>query len=240
MNPIPPEREITKQQLWQRGDQQQENLQIQLQEMSTRIPGLEEAIKKEITDAVKINKEEWEKTRIKSMENYKEIQKNFDKQFEQLAASLGRKLDETIAKIDNRVNSLQSSIYKKIDETNVRHSSEIKSSFTDAKKELEVIVNNANNNMQGRINEHRRLIDLKLNGLDQAVERKAETEVNKHLVSITRMSKEIVDSAKEYKEESDKSMSRYQVQITQRFNELFESLKKVQKRFKDIADGLSS
>lgn len=179
-DPIPDEDNIRAQTLWKRIDNTRDSLESEIGQMQVHWKDSVDAIAVNFSKLLEENKKFMEQKQIDIQSDMKLSQEEVKKTIDDALAALSRKLDEYMGGVEQRFNNLQVESSKKFDDANTQFVLDSKTLISQAKSELEVIVNNANSSIMGRLNDHKRDIQLRFNGLEEKVESTAKTEVEKY------------------------------------------------------------
>lgn len=111
--------------------------------------------------------------------------------------------------------------------------------FQSTKKELEKIVNDAVTRMNQNMMNHITKVDKKINELLTLLEDKTDRKITERLQSIQQDAKMIYEAASNYKEDTDKQIQKYQVDLGLKMGLIDKKLTTLMSKFKLISSELS-
>ena len=103
MSPTPLEREITKQQLWERNEAHYNAYQALLKEISNSIDGITDVVIKQVNGAIKNNMVEWGISRMNSNEQFQSSKKELEKIVNDSVTRMQKVLDVYTKDIDKKL-----------------------------------------------------------------------------------------------------------------------------------------
>lgn len=151
-------------------------------------------------------------------------------------------LQEVHTRIDNIDASAMRKLddyFKKLLQENNKNVMDSNSQYQTIRKEMEKLNNDAATRMQQQLNAHISKIDKKIGELVTLLDDKTDKKISERLASISSGIREMTESVRQYKTDTDVQMNKFQLDFKGKVLNLNKQFEDIKKKFKLVSSGLS-